>query len=827
MIGVSEASTASAHRPNPARVVPTSTYRLQIHEGFTYDDAAGHTEYLASLGVSHVYLSPVLQAAPGSMHGYDVLDHTRISEAAGGRGGFERLVTACRAAGLGIIVDVVPNHMAVPQPAHLNAPFWSLLREGRRSPYAGWFDVDWVAEDDRLLMPVLGGTREQALEAGELVLAADGGPTASDPVLRYYDAEFPVAPGTEGLPLAELVDAQAYRLSSWREAGEALNYRRFFDVTSLVAVRVEDPVVFMATHALLLALHGHGAVDGFRIDHPDGLADPGGYLDRLADATGDSWVVVEKILEGDEQLPDSWRCAGTTGYDALLRVQQVLTPSAGAAVLDRLWAQAAPERGSLDDVVAEAKRLVVDDVQAAEVDLLMRLVRRILPDLDQGSARRALEALLVAMDRYRAYVVPGRAVDPEQAAVIEAAAGRARAHLAPTDEPALGVIVDLVLDRDLRDAALDTGPLADDFRVRFQQTCGPVMAKGIEDTAYYRWFRLAGANEVGGHPDHLSISAEEFHTWCGRLVASWPTSMTTLTTHDTKRSEDVRARLMSLAEDGEGWATWVARARVLGDAHRPALVDAPTEYLLWQTLVGAWPITGSRLEGYLLKAVREAKVHTAWVDGDTDYEEAVTSYARDLTHDPLVQNHLDAWTVAHEPSVRANVLAQKLIQLTMPGVPDVYQGCETVTLSLVDPDNRRPVDWTDRGERLARVVAAEPALDLDDEKMRVTARALRVRREDPAAFVGEGTTYTGLPCSSPHALAFARGDADGLRVVTVATVAAGTLAAGGGFGDAVVELPPGSWRDVLADGDDVITGGSVSLATLLAHRPVVLLVRHS
>jgi (1->4)-alpha-D-glucan 1-alpha-D-glucosylmutase len=304
-------------------------------------------------------------------------------------------------------------------------------------PYAGWFDVDWVAEDDRLLMPVLGGTLEQALEAGELVLAADGGPTASDPVLRYYDAEFPVAPGTEGLPLAELVDAQAYRLSSWREAGEALNYRRFFDVTSLVAVRVEDPVVFMATHALLLALHGHGAVDGFRIDHPDGLADPGGYLDRLADATGDSWVVVEKILEGDEQLPDSWRCAGTTGYDALLRVQQVLTPSAGAAVLDRLWAQAAPDRGALDDVVIEAKRLVVDDVQAAEVDRLMRLVRRILPDLDQASARRALEALLVAMDRYRAYVVPGRAADPEQAAVIEAAAGRARAHLAPTDEPAL------------------------------------------------------------------------------------------------------------------------------------------------------------------------------------------------------------------------------------------------------------------------------------------------------------------------------------------------------------------------------------------------------
>ena len=818
---------ASAHRPDPGRVVPTATYRLQVHAGFGYDDAARHTGYLASLGVSHLYLSPVLQAAPGSMHGYDVLDHTRISEEAGGRGAFERLVAACREAGLGIIVDVVPNHMAVPQPAHLNAPFWSLLRDGRRSPYAGWFDVDWVAEDDRLLMPVLGGTVEQALEAGELVLAADGGPTASDPVLRYYDAEFPVAPGTEHLPIADLVDAQAYRLSSWREAGEALNYRRFFDVTSLVAVRVEDPVVFMATHALLLALHGHGAVDGFRIDHPDGLADPGGYLERLADATGDSWVVVEKILEGDETLPEDWRCAGTTGYDALLRVQQVLTADAGTAALDRLWADVAPDRAVLADVVGEAKRLVVDDVQAAEVDRLMRLVRRILPDLDQAAARRALEALLVAMDRYRAYVVPGRTVQPEQVAVIEGAADRARARVAPTDEPALTVIVDLVLGRELRGAALDTGALADDFRVRFQQTCGPVMAKGIEDTAYYRWLRLAGANEVGGHPDHLSIPASEFHAWCERLVTTWPTSMTTLTTHDTKRSEDVRARLMSLAEDGEGWATWVAQARTLGDEHRTALVDGPTEYLLWQTLVGAWPITGSRLEGYLLKAVREAKVHTAWVDGDTAYEDAVTAYARDLTRDPAVQQHLDAWTVAHEPSVRANVLAQKLIQLTMPGVPDVYQGCEIVSLSLVDPDNRRPVDWTDRGERLARVVADEPALDLDDDKLRLTARALRVRREDPGAFVGEETTYTGLPTGTEHALAFARGDADGLRVVTVATVGAGLLAAAGGFGDAVVELPRGSWRDVLADGDELVDGGPVSLASLLAHRPVALLVRTS
>jgi (1->4)-alpha-D-glucan 1-alpha-D-glucosylmutase len=815
----------SAHRPAAGRAVPVATYRLQIHAGFGFDAAAEQTAYLASLGVSHVYLSPVLQPAPGSTHGYDVLDHTRITEEAGGREAFERLVAACRDAGLGIVVDVVPNHMTVPRPAHLNAPFWSLLRDGRRSPYAGWFDVDWVAEADRILMPVLGGTLEEAVRSGELVLAADGGPTGSEHVLRYYDAEFPVAPGTEELPLGELLDAQAYRLSSWREAGDALNYRRFFDVTSLVAVRVEDPVVFMATHALLLSLHGHGEVDGFRIDHPDGLADPAGYLERLADATGGAWVVVEKILEGEESLPEDWRCSGTTGYDALLRVQQVLTSTAGVAVLDRLWADAVPDRVSLDEVIRDAKRLVVDDVQAAEVDRLMRLVRRVLVREDLGALRRALEALLIAMDRYRAYVVPGHGVDIEQAAVIEGAAERARSLLAPSDHDALAVMVSLVVGGHVPQAQVGSGPVADEFRVRFQQTCGPVMAKGIEDTAYYRWFRLAGANEVGGDPQHLSITADEFHSWCERLVTTWPTSMTTLTTHDTKRSEDVRARLMPLAEDGDGWAAWLAQARVIAEPHHVDQVDAPTEYLLWQTLIGTWPISGARLEEYLLKAVREAKVHTAWVDGDTAYEDAVVAYARAVARDPAVTRHLDAWTAAHEPSVRANILGQKLVQLTMPGVPDVYQGCEIGMLSLVDPDNRRPVDWTDRAERLERVLADEPAFDLDDEKLRVTARALRLRRDLPEVFVGEATTYAGLPTTSEHAVAFARGDGDGPSVVTVVTRAAGLLEAAGGFGDATVAVPPGDWTDVLSDRGLTTDGSGVRLADLLHERPVALLAR--
>lgn len=817
-------STVSAHRPDAGRVVPTATYRLQVHGGFGFDAAAEQVPYLARLGVSHVYLSPVLQAAPGSLHGYDVLDHTRISEEAGGREAFDRLVAACREHGLGLVVDVVPNHMAVPSPEHLNAPFWSLLREGRRSPYAGWFDVDWVAEDDRILMPVLGDTLEQVLGRGELELVADGGPSGAEPVVRYYDHEFPVAAGTESLPLADLLDAQAYRLTSWRE-GDALNYRRFFDVTTLVAVRVEDPVVFTATHALLLALHGHGEVDGFRIDHPDGLADPEGYLARLADATGGAWVVVEKILEGEERLPDAWRCAGTTGYDALLRVQQVLTPPDDTGTLDRLWAEVAPELTALDDVVLESKRLVVDDVQAAEVDRLMRLARRVLPDADAAGLRRALEALLVSMDRYRAYLVPGRGVDPEQAAVVDSAAARARGLLAPSDEPALDLVVRLLLDRDVPEAATDTGAVADELRVRFQQTCGPVMAKGIEDTAFYRWFRLAGANEVGGHPEQLAIGVDAFHAWAADLHASWPTSMTTLTTHDTKRSEDTRARLMVLAEDAPGWAAWLDEARRLADPHRTERVDAPTEYLVWQTLVGTWPVSGARLEQYLLKAVREAKVHTAWVDGDTAYEDEVVAFARAVGRDTAVHAHLDAWTAAHERSVRATILGQKLLQLTMPGVPDVFQGCEIGRLALVDPDNRRPVDWTDRALRLSRVLDDEPAFDLDDDKIRVTALTLRLRRDHPEWFVGPTSTYAPVTAGSEHALALARGDEQGPQVVAVLTRAAGRLAASGGFGSARVEVPAGDWVELLSGRALSVDGDGMPLADLLGDRPVALLVR--
>ncbi len=808
------------------RAVPTSTYRLQVHGGFGFDAAAEQTAYIASLGVSHLYLSPILQPAPGSTHGYDVVDHTRLNEEAGGREAFDRLVAAAHTAGLGIVVDVVPNHMTVPDATWRNSALWSLLREGRGSPAARWFDVDWDVEGDRVLMPVLGSSLDEVLAAGELSVVGDGGAGGDETVLRYYDHEYPVAPGTEEMPLADLVAAQHYRLTFWRDGATDLNYRRFFDVTTLTAVRVEDPEVFDATHDLLLSLYRDGSIDGFRIDHPDGLADPGGYLARLADETGDAWVVAEKILEGEEQLPESWRCAGTTGYDTLLRVQQALTSASGDEVLDQLWAEHSPAgRRALDDVVLESKQLVVESVQAAEVNRLMRLVAAVVPGEDLDALRRALCALLVSMDRYRAYLVPGTVKDEEQLAVVHGAVTRARALLDDADHDALDVVERLVTGGDLPQAQVGADDARRELMVRFQQTCGPVMAKGIEDTAFYRWSRLTGANEVGGHPAHLSIGADAFHDFEARQLATWPTTMTTLTTHDTKRSEDVRARLMTLAESAQDWATWVHEASDLGAAHRSELVDAATEYLVWQTVLGAWPITPDRIETYVLKAVREAKDHTAWVDGNPDYEAAVVTFARAVTADDAVGRHVESWLADHTASGRANVLAQKLLQLVAVGVPDVYQGAELSVLTLVDPDNRGAVDYTERRARLERLDDGERPHDLDDEKLLVVASALRLRRERPEVFVGEGSTYEPVVTTSSHALALARGDASGPQVVAIVTREADRLVASGGFGDATVSLPEGKWRSLLSHSASGEFSAEASLRSVLADLPVALLVR--
>jgi (1->4)-alpha-D-glucan 1-alpha-D-glucosylmutase len=807
-------------------VVPSSTYRLQVQPDFTFGDAADQADYLAALGVSHAYLSPILAPTPGSTHGYDVVSHEFLNEEAGGSVGFDALATALRGVGLGTLVDVVPNHMTTPTPASLNHPWWFLLRDGRESDHAHWFDVDWEAEDGRVLVPVLGQSLESVLADGQLSVEAGGGPHGNDTVLRYFDHVFPVRPGTETLDLPDLVAAQHYRLCDWHEGGGRLNYRRFFDVTTLAAVRVEDGDVFDHTHRLLLEEFRAGTIDGFRIDHPDGLADPGGYLARLADATGDAWVVAEKILEGHEQLPEDWRCAGTTGYDTLLRVQQVFVDPAGEQPLTDLLTELVGEQQDLETMVLTAKQQVVAQVQLAEVNRLMRLIGRVLVGEDQDALRRGLEALLVTMDRYRAYLVPGAVAAPEQLAVLAPAEARAALLVSKEDRDALALVAQLACGGHLPGAQIDTRGAQREFVVRFQQTCGPVMAKGIEDTAFYRYARLTGLNEVGGDPGQVGLAPDELHNFAAAQLATWPATMTTLATHDTKRSEDVRARLSVISERPAEWAEWVRTARELAAPHRGSRLDASTEYLLWQTAVGTWPISTERLQGYATKAIREAKEHTTWTEQDADYEADVAAFVEALTTNPELGDHVAQWVDLTARAARAVTLGQKLLQLVLPGVPDVYQGTELVDLSLVDPDNRRLVDYSARRDRLARLDAGEGPGDLDDEKLLVTSRALRLRRDHPEWFIGEQATYAAVPTSSEHAVAAARGGAGEVQVVAIATRLSERLRSDGGWGTASVSMPEGDWVDLLSGAAvQRPADGQVSLEALLRVLPVALLVR--
>jgi len=801
--------------PEPARAI-VSTYRLQLHEGFGFAAAARTAPRLAALGVTHLYLSPILQATPGSMHGYDVVDHTRISEDLGGEEGFRALAETARGLGMGIIVDVVPNHVALPTPESLNPRLWSLLRDGPESDSARWFDVDWSSQEGSILVAVLGDRIGRCIERGEITLDREG----DEPVVRYYDHVLPVRPGTADLPLPELLDRQWYRLAYWRVSDEELNYRRFFDVDTLAGVRAEDPEVFDAMHAVLLRLHRDGLVAGFRIDHPDGLADPRGYMRRLHEATGGAWVVAEKILEGDESLPEDWPCDGTTGYDALTRVTGLLTDPSGAETLGALWTARDPVDATFDAAAERATRDVLAASLHAEVNRLVELVAAIchddlmLRDITRRGIEEALIELLVEVPVYRAYVVPGEEPPADSVAHVEGAVERALARV-PHREEEVRLLGDLALGRRGRDRRRD------EFCIRFQQTTGPVMAKGVEDTALYRWFRLVALNEVGGSPGALGMGVDRVHGWAERQQAREPRGMTTLSTHDTKRSEDVRARLMLLSEVPDEWGEAVASWEALAAHHEtPGVPVHPADaYLLWQTVVGAWPIEADRVVEYMLKALREGKERTTWTAPDEEYEAAVTSLVRAVLADEAIRDGVAAFVERLAPAWRANVLAQKLVQLTLPGVPDTYQGCEVVSLSLVDPDNRRPVDHDAIAARLDRLDGGAAPAGLDDEKLLVTSRTLRLRRERPEWFAHPDADYQPLPTGSAHAHGFVRAG----RVATVVTRLPATLARDGGWGSATLGLPPGRWRDLLAGGDPV--EGLVPLADLLDRLPVALLVR--
>ncbi|MGI8867910.1 MAG: malto-oligosyltrehalose synthase [Mycobacteriales bacterium] len=748
---------------------PRSTYRVQVSPRFDLDATAELADYLADLGVTHLYASPLLASTPGSNHGYDVVDHLAVDEQRGGEAARQRLLTALRAQGLGMVLDIVPNHMGVAE-ASANNAWWDVLWLGAQSAYAHWFEIDWSR--GRLVLPVLGDAPDEL----DRLRIKDG-------ELRYYEHRFPLGVGTSesGTP-REIHDRQHYRLVSWRRADTEVNYRRFFAVATLAGIRVEEPDVFDTTHTVPLRWARAGEIDGIRIDHPDGLADPAGYLQHLAAACPEGiWLVVEKILEPGEALPD-WPIAGTTGYDALGEVDRLLADVAADGALLR----AAGTPSDWPELVHESKLDVATGMLRAELDRLTTLA----PDVE--GAGNAVAELLACFPVYRSYL-PGAGAEHLAIAVSEAL--RRRPDLAAAIRPVAAVLAD------------PDSPVAR----RFQQQTGAVMAKGVEDTAYYRYTHFIAATEVGADPTTIGWEPADFHAAMVRRHANAPDGMTTLSTHDTKRGEDVRARLAVLTEIPGRWAESLRRWESVAPLSDPSVAA-----LLWQTVVGSWPIERDRLHAAMEKSAREARTGTSWNAPDAGFEAAMHAVIDRVYDDAGVRADIESLVETITAPGWSNSLAAKLIQLTMPGVPDVYQGSELWGNSLVDPDNRRPVDFAHRRGLLAAIDGGErPPVDATGAaKLLVVATALRLRRDRPEAF----SAYRPLEVSGPaarHAVAFDRGE-----LISVATRLPLTLAEAGGFGSTAVDLPAGGWVDRLTG---TRHDGAASLGDLTARYPVALL----
>ncbi|MGI8774054.1 MAG: malto-oligosyltrehalose synthase [Actinomycetota bacterium] len=796
---------------------PGSTYRVQLNQGFTFDDVAAVADYLAALGITHVYCSPYLHSTRGSTHGYDVTDHSRIDEELGGSEGFDRMYQALSEQGLAHIVDIVPNHTAID--GRRSPRWWDVLKHGRDSKYAHYFDIDWERHDGKVLAAVLGDELDTVLERGEIEIVRGEG----EDVLRYHEHHFPLAPGTheEETPLAEVIERQNYLLAFWRRAARGLNYRRFFDIDTLAALQMDQPGVFEETHGLVLDLIRHGKLEGLRVDHIDGLKDPAGYLHRLQDESGGTYTVVEKILEPGERLPQEWPVAGTTGYDFLNVVNALFIDRSNEHAFSDIYERFTEERDDLATITRTKKMLVMRRVMISDINRLLNELATVFEDegwdFDEDETRAALGETIAAFHVYRTYLSPAGEIRPEDRRVIESAIDDARSaapHIPSETFDRLRSV--LLLERD--------GSRALDLVLRFQQTTGPIMAKGVEDTVFYNYNRFVSLNEVGGSPGIFGISPEDFHTTAEGAQADRPRSMLALSTHDTKRSEDVRARLNVLSEDPASWSDAVDRWAKIGDRYRSSgWPDRNAEYLLYQVLVGAWPLTEERAVAYMQKASKEAKRHTSWIDPNPDYDRALERFVRGMLGDPEMTRDVAAFV---EPLVvpgRINSLAQTLIKLTYPGVPDTYQGTESWDLSLVDPDNRRPVDYPARRATLARALST-PAVELwrgagdGAPKLLVTMRALWLRNERPRAFgpeAGYEPLQTGGPASD-HLVGYVRGREVAV-VVPRLTVKTGPVP------DASIDLPPGRWLDVLTGHD--VAGGTKPATDLLDQFPVALLVR--
>jgi (1->4)-alpha-D-glucan 1-alpha-D-glucosylmutase len=765
-----------------------STYRLQLRGassgfGFTFADAERLLDYLDELGVSHLYLSPILTAMGGSSHGYDVADPTTVSAELGGAEGLARLSAAARARGMGLVVDIVPNHVGVDKPEQ-NSWWWDVLRYGQSSAYAPFFDIDWDLGDGRIILPLLGSDDDVAN------LTVDGD------VLRLGDLALPIAPGTGGGSGADVHDRQHYRLIGWRHG--LCGYRRFVSITSLASLRQEDRSVFDASHAEVARWFAEGLVDGVRVDHPDGLSDPSGYLSRLRELTGpDGWIVVEKILAVDEALEPTLPVAGTTGYDVLRDLGGLFVDPNGAPVLTTLCESAGLDYQRMPAMLADLKIAAATDTLASELGRLRRCIVA-ATNADHPQLPMAVATLLSRVGVYRSDYQSLATVLPTALAETISAA------------PELGIPLQLIA------TAIADG---DEPAARLQQLCGAVMAKAVENCLFYRDARLVSLNEVGGEPHRFGVGAAEFHHSAATRARRWPKTMTTLSTHDTKRSEDVRARIGVLSQVPSLWSEFVAHWESLA-----ASPDAATGLFLWQNIFGVWPVGGevtgelrNRLHAYSEKAIREADWHTSWHDPNPEFEAAVHGWL-DAVLDGPVACELTSLVAQLNPHAENDALGQKLLALTVPGIPDIYQGTELWDDSLVDPDNRRPVDYAARRQALKSLKSLQSLTSGHHLKIRVVKAALQLRRARPATFVHGGyRPVLAMGTAADHVVAFQRSN-DVLVAVTRWTVHLEQT----GWGDTVVPMPDGSWTDALTG---ALVTGTTPAAELFAELPVALLER--
>ena len=889
--------------------VPVSTYRLQLHKGFTFDDASAIAQYLYELGITHVYSSPYLQAAPGSMHGYDVVDHQLVNEELGGPAAHERFSKALGENGLGQVLDIVPNHMAI---GRENRFWWDVLENGASSRYASFFDIDWYPQEERLrdkvLVPILADQYGRVLESGgievkragaQFVVEAAGqtlpmAPTslpailakaavyAQSDTLSFLAASFGRLPApsyedrrtvlsrhrdkvvivsllqrlcadehrvcdaidravaelnADHDALDDLLNRQNYRLSYWKTADQQLGYRRFFDVNSLIGLRMERPHVFDETHALILDWLKRGVLDGIRVDHPDGLRDPLGYFKRLREAAPEAWIIGEKILAAGEFLRDdpgtAWPIDGTSGYDFMNVALGLLVRQEGMAELRKVYGDFSGQPVDFPLIAHDKKVAVTQEALGSDVNRLANIFvdicenHRDQRDFTRADIRRGIRELAACFAIYRTYVVPQEGSRPNEITAedrffIGKAVQCAKDTRTDVD-PTLFDFFEQVL-------TLQTnGRLEAEFVLRFQQFTSPVMAKGVEDTAFYCFNRLTAMCEVGGDPDRDGLSVEEFHTYQARMQRTHPLTMTTLSTHDTKRADDVRARLTVLSEIPEEFAAAIGRWTAMNEAKKTiGLPDRNSEYFLYQTLIGAWPIDADRTKTYMQKAMREAKQQTSWVANNKFYEDALNSFIEGILSDGAFVADLESFVARVLLPGRINSLAQTLWKHTAPGVPDLYQGAELWDLSLVDPDNRRPVDFDLRRKMLDELKGLQTAgilARMDDglPKLHVIHQALTLRGEKPEWF-GKDAGYTPIAAQgakAAHAVVYLRGDS----VLTLTPREA--LILNGDWADTTIRIPAGPWRNRLTGESIHVPRGNedILVGPLLREFPVALLVR--